>query len=125
MDQQVHTQFKAFIAPPDHETGLLPQTLCAEVANFVTEHGVAAKSLGVEYIEHSRRIVLTLGYAKGQLTTPVRVECQKLGPLGNAPNEAEIEAAMEVAAEATGGILCHEFYVDEDGEFFLVLLAAA
>ena len=69
--QQIHNRFKIF-------TGTLAadQTLGAiadQIAAFVTEHKVAAKSIGIEYLEGSKRIAISLGYRDDEAPYPVKV----------------------------------------------------
>lgn len=113
-----HSQFKVFISTPID--GVLDPAVAAEVSAFVEANKVAAKSVGIEYLEQADKLVLSLGYSTEEVHTPVKLTCVSLGRL---PLEAEpIEKAMAVAAEVTQNVICHEFYVD-DAEFYVILLS--
>jgi hypothetical protein len=118
---QIHNRFALFTSTPD-ETGLVPTTLADAVANFAASNqNIAIKSVGIEYLEHDKQLILSLGYAEGQAGYPVKLQCASLGKFG-ATQLGEIAAAMEKAASQIGEVICHEFYVREDNEFFLVML---
>jgi hypothetical protein len=57
--QQVHSKFKVFVGElaPDKTIGRLAR----DVSAFASTHKIAAKSIGVEYLESLRRLVVTLG----------------------------------------------------------------
>lgn len=118
---QVHSKFKVFFSTPV-DGKLDPQTI-DEAREFFSHAGRTAKSVGIEYVEETDKLVLSLGYSEeGTVPMPVKLDCVSLG---NLPLESQrIEAAMEDAASKAKNVICHEFYVD-DGEFFIVLLSLA
>jgi hypothetical protein len=58
--KQIHAQFKVFAGElaPDGSIG----DLAAAVASFASQAKIASKSIGVEYLESVKRVVITLGY---------------------------------------------------------------
>ena len=80
----------------------------------------AAKSVGIEYLESQKKIILTVGYDDTETGYSVKIQPIKLGKLEL--NPAVISQAMEAAAATVDGVICHEFYVTEDGEFVMVVM---
>lgn len=119
---QVHSKFKVFFSNPV-DRKLDPQTIKAAQDFFSARNtAIAPKSLGIEFDEETRQLVLSIGYVEEASTPhpPIQISCVSLGKL--ARQTAVIEAAMEEAAEKVENVICHEFYI-EDGEFFIVLLS--
>jgi hypothetical protein len=53
--------------------------LAPQLEQFVQERGVAAKSIGVEFLESARKLVLTLGYREDEEGYPVRLTSRSVG----------------------------------------------
>jgi hypothetical protein len=120
--QQIHDKFKVFAGTPDADQGI--GTLGAEVTKFVAQSNVAAKSIGVEYIEASNRLLFTLGYRDDEPGYPIAVQSQVLGKVDalDAGNFTSLEEAMEKASTQQKGILCHAEYVTSGSDFVIVFL---
>jgi hypothetical protein len=121
INHQVHTQFKVFVGQlaADQSIG----GLAAEVAAFAQTNNVAAKSIGVEYVEALKRIVVTLGYRMDEAPYPIRLQSVPLGKIHVlATDFSALESAMAHAAEQQSNVICHELYVTESQDFFLVLM---
>jgi len=118
---QVHSKFKVFIP----EAGISPdeamRRLGSMVEGYTRSNKIAPKSLGVEYIEDKNQIVLSLGYRDDEPGYPVKITAFQLGKLALRPEA--IEDAMEKAAGEAENVICHEFFVDGDGAFVMVLLS--
>lgn len=119
---QIHHKFKVFAGAIGPDGGL--GELGGEVARFVAQSNVAAKSIGVEYIESANRLLLTLGYRDDEAGYPVTVTTTALGKVDilDTGNFTSLEAAMEKASLASTNILCHAEYVTTDGTFVMVFL---
>jgi hypothetical protein len=84
---------------------------------------VAAKSIGVEYLESLNKVVITLGYRTDEATYPIRLQSVPLGKIQVLANDfSALETAMAQAAEKHTNVICHELYVTEAQDFFLVLM---
>ena len=66
--KQVHDKFKIFSGElaADGSIGKLAD----EVAAFSKKSKIAPKSIGVAYLEHGKRLVITLGYRRGRRALP-------------------------------------------------------
>jgi hypothetical protein len=119
---QQHSKFKLFVGHPTEGSPL--GDVAQEVADFVQNAGVAAKSIGTEYLEAKKSLVVTLGYRDDEPTYPVRLHCIKLaGPSQpGLDNLAAIETQMAEAAKGLSGIICHELFITDDGRFYMVFM---
>lgn len=119
---QIHGKFKLFTGELGADLSL--GALGAEVEAFVTKTKCAPKSIGVEYLEGQRRIVVSLGYREGEGSYAIRLRSVSLGTAAtlDAPELARLEKAMGEAAEKLDGILCHELFVTEKREFVMVFM---
>ena len=118
---QVHDKFKVFVGAlaPDQTLG----PLADEVAAFAAGQGVAAKSIGVEYLEGLGRVVVTLGYNEGEEHYPIRLHCVPMGKVDILSADfAAMEAAMAAASAQQKNIICHELYLTGSGDFYMVFM---
>jgi len=120
---QVHHRFKVFTGDAGADGGVA--ALAPEVERFVAERGVAAKSIGVEFLESARKLVLTLGYRDDEPGYPVRLTSRSLGKVDGLEDLSGLEARMGEAAGDLQGVLCHELFVTDEGEFVMVFMARA
>ncbi len=119
--KQVHAQFKVFVGElaPDRSIG----DLAAQVAAFASQTKVAAKSIGVEYLESLKRLVITLGYRNDEEFYPIQLHSAPLGKIQVLGRDfSTLENAMAEAAEKYSNVICHELYVTEGQDFVLVLM---
>ncbi|HZS08104.1 MAG TPA: hypothetical protein VFD58_24940 [Blastocatellia bacterium] len=118
---QVHSRFKVFSGQLAADNTLGP--LADEVANFARSTGVAAKSIGVEYLESADRLIITLGYRDDEPGYPIRLNCVSLGKIDALGNDfAALEKKMQEASARQGNIICHELYVTADQEFLMIFM---
>lgn len=122
---QVHNKFKIFTGALAADKTIGP--LAEQISAFVAEGKVAAKSIGVEYLESAKKLIITLGYSEGGETYPVKVSTVSLGKIGGLEtgDVSRLEAAMTDACAAEGGIICHELYITDDGDFLVVFMSRA
>ena len=119
--KQVHDKFKIFNGElaADGTIGKLAD----EVAAFVNKSKVAAKSIGVAYLEPGKGLVLTLGYTEDADPYPVKLHCIPLGKVDvKAGNFHALEASMAKATAKHKNIICHELYVTGGNDFTMVLM---
>ena len=119
--KQVHDKFKVFAGElaPDKTLGKLAD----EVAAFAASHKVAAKSIGVEYLESAKRLVITLGYRDDEEPYPIGLHSVALGKIDAfASDFSALEKAMAKASSHYKNTICHELYVTDDGDFLMILM---
>jgi hypothetical protein len=118
---QIHTKFKLF-------TGELSGTslgaLANTIENFANSPKVAAKSIGVEYLESEKKLVISLGYRDDEASYPIKLHVENLGHW-DGKNTETLETAMAQATDKLASILCHELFVTEKGDFCMVLMTKA
>ena len=124
--QQVHNKFKIFTGAlaADKTIGALAD----QITSFVAEHKVAAKSIGVEYLESAKKLIISLGYREGDAEAyGVKVVTVSLGKIGGieSGDVSRLEAAMTDACQKIENIICHELYITEDGDFLVVFMSRA
>jgi len=121
---QVHSKFKLFAGPlgPGGSLG----KLATDVEEFAKKVKAAPKSIGVEYIEHDREVVVSLGYRDDEPGYPIKLQSASLGKLQSfKPDElARLEKKMGEAAAKVTGIICHELLVTEEREFVMVFMTS-
>jgi hypothetical protein len=118
---QVHGKFKVFAGVLDADKSL--GSLAGDVAAFVRDNEVAAKSIGIEYLESTGNIIVTLGYRDDEPWYPISLKCVSLGHVDALAGDfAALESAMSAASQKQKNIICHELYVTEDREFLMVFM---
>ena len=120
VEAQVHHKFKVFTT-----SGANVAELGAQVEGFVADGQVAAKSIGVEYLESAGKLVLTLGYRDDEPGYGVRITSRSVGVVDSLDDLGGLEARMSEAAGNLAGVLCHELFVTDSGEFVMVFMARA
>lgn len=121
---QVHDKFKVFVGKLAADKTL--GKLADEVASFASANRVAAKSIGVEYLESLQSLVVTLGYSEGGEHYPIRLQCTPMGKIDVLGQDfAVLEEAMAAASAKQQGIICHELYLTAEGDFFMVFMTLA
>ena len=115
IQHQVHSKFKVFVGKTLAEVG-------EKVQAFTQDGSIAAKSIGVEYIEGADSFLLSLGYAEGQPGYPVALTESVAGELPTNDEAEELCAALESAADGLSEVICHELYVDADSIVHLVFM---
>jgi hypothetical protein len=118
---QVHGKFKVFAGElaADNSIGALAD----EVAAFADEAKIAAKSIGVEYLEGAKRLVITLGYRDDEESYPIKLNCVPLGKIDALSEDfSALEKAMTEASSNVNNIICHELYVTGEGDFLMVFM---
>ena len=121
ISKQVHARFKVFVGElaPDKTIGRLAR----DVSAFASAQKIAAKSIGVEYLESLKRLVVTLGYRDDEAYYPIQLHSVPLGKIHVlAANFTALEDAMSAASKKHANIICHELYVTEEEDFVLVLM---
>lgn len=122
---QVHSKFKLFAGTLDAGGSL--GALGTEVEKFAAGAKAAPKSIGVEYLEHSKQVVVSLGYRDDEAPYAIKLSTVSLGKVDTFSAEEckKLEAKMGEAAAKTPGIICHELLVTGEREFVMVFMAHA
>jgi hypothetical protein len=120
--KQVHGKFKLFTGKL--EGGKSITKLSEEVERFAAQTKAAPKSIGIEYLEHSKTLVLTLGYRDDESAYPVKLGTVSLGKSSKleAADLAKLEAKLADEAAKVKNIICHELFITEDDEFIVVFM---
>lgn len=122
IQDQVHSRFKVFVGTLGADGSL--GALGDEVAAWVTGSGVAPKSIGVEYLESSRQLVLTVGYRSDEAGYPVALQAVRLGRVEqlDEAGRADLERRMTEAAAGLRGVICHELFITGEREVVMTFL---
>jgi hypothetical protein len=122
IDGQVHNKFKLFGGTLDGDGSIA--TLAGQAAKWAGGANVAPKSIGVEYLESSKRVVLSIGYRDDEPGYAIKlhtVPITRIGKLDD-PDVTRIEREMEKACTKLQRIICHELYVTETGDLTMVFM---
>jgi hypothetical protein len=122
---QVHTKFKLFVGSLDASGSI--GKLAGEVAGWAKSAKAAPKSIGIEFLEHSKKVILSIGYRDDEAPYGIRLETTKIAKLGalDAGNLASLEKAMGEAAAKDKHVICHELYVTDTDDMFVVTMSHA
>ncbi len=118
---QAHTKFKAFIPEAGLAHDEAVRRLNGMLSSFTSSGKVAVKSVGVAYLPVEKQVVLTVGYRDDEPGYAAKLTSAALGALHTRPEA--IEAALSKASERVENVICHEFFVDDKGEFVAVFLS--
>jgi hypothetical protein len=119
---QVHNKFKLFAGALDADGTI--GALAKQAASWANGARVAPKSIGVEYLESSKKILLTIGYRDDESAYAIQltsVPITRLGALDGA-DVSRVEGEMEKASSKLSNIICHELYVTETGDLTMVFM---
>jgi hypothetical protein len=93
------------------------------VAAFSNKSKIAAKSIGVAYLEPGKRRLITLGYRDDEEPNPVKLHTIHLGEVDMTAGDFHaLEASMSKATSKHRNIICHELYVAGGDDFTMVLM---
>jgi hypothetical protein len=120
---QVHGRFKVFTGPlaADGTFGDLGE----QVSRWASSAKVAPKSIGVEYLESAKKLLLSIGYRDDEPGYGVTLACRRVGTLGalDAADVARLEKLMAEASAKVQNIICHELYVTDANELLMVFMS--
>lgn len=124
VQHQSHKSFKIFAGTLGENNSI--DDINEEIGKFVTENGVAAKSIGVEFLESANRLIFTLGYRTDEPSYAVKLTSVSLGKADVFGDDfSALEAKMSEAATNQKDIICHELFVTKDGDFFMAFMTLA
>ena len=118
---QTHGKFKVFAGKLGADNGL--GELADQVSAFASDNKIAAKSIGVEYLESAESLIITLGYRDDEESYPIKLETVSLGQMSDLGQDfSALEQKMAEASETVENIICHELYVTDDKDFLMVFM---
>lgn len=119
--KQVHEKFKIFSGELAADGAI--GKLADDVAAFANQSKIAAKSIGVAYLEPVKRLVITLGYRDDEEPYPVKLHWIPLGKIDTKAGDFRaLEASIAKAASRHRNVICHELYVTGGHDFTIVLM---
>jgi hypothetical protein len=121
IQEQVHNKFKIFTGALQPDGSIGP--LADEISRYVSESKIAPKSIGVEYLESARRLIVSLGYRDDEAGYPVTLHSVSLGSVDT--SGADLNALERKMAEASAGlpnIICHELYITDKQEMLMIFM---
>ena len=115
---QTHEKFKIFRGAA--EAGSF-NSVFNQLETFANLPNHAAKSIGVEYLEDSKELIVSLGYTavEGQGNS-VKVEVKPIGNLSES-NEA-LETKIGEAAHNLNNVICHALYITETDDLSMIFM---
>jgi hypothetical protein len=117
VSEQVHDKFKVFV-------GSSVEELDSQVRAFTGGGTIAAKSIGVEFLESKGKLVLSLGYQEGAgYATKLLSRAVGVLDAGSEASLRTLETSLAEVASTSGSVICHELYVTGSGEVTAVFLA--
>lgn len=118
---QTHGKFKVFAGKLNENNEL--GELAKSISQFATDNKIAAKSIGVEYLESAESLIITLGYRTDEEHYAIKLETINLGKITNVEQDfSNLEKKMSEAAQTVENIICHELFVTEDKDFLMVFM---
>ena len=93
------------------------------MAAFASKSKIAPKSIGVAYLEPSKRLVITLGYRDDEAPYGLKLHCVRLGKVDVKGNDfSALEEKMAKASAKHHNVICHELYVTDGNDFTAVVM---
>jgi hypothetical protein len=122
---QVHEAFKLFAGKLDgggHITEVGKQ-----VTAWAASGKVAPKSIGIEFVESSKQVIFSVGYRQDEAGYGVKIASAKIGKISalDAAELSRLERALTEAAAAHADVICHELYVTDANELYMVTMSHA
>jgi hypothetical protein len=122
---QVHDSFKLFAGALDSAGHL--GDLAKQVSAWAAGNKFAPKSIGIEFVESTKQVILSVGYRDNEPGYGVKLASSKIGKLGklDADELLRLERSMSAAAANQQDVICHELYVTDKQELYMVTMSHA
>ena len=121
IQEQVHNKFKIFTGALQPDGSIGP--LADDISRYVSESKIAPKSIGVEYLESARRLIVSLGYRDDEAGYPVSLHSVSLGKVNTSGADFNaLEQKMAQASASLPNIICHELYITDEQEMLMVFM---
>lgn len=116
---QVHGKFKFFGTEFNSDNDI--KELLGKVEEWVNENKVAPKSIGVEFLEKSNMLIMSLGYRDDE-KYPVTLSMVNVGKLDSNFIFDQIETDVTTAVKRIERIICHEIFITEDNTVNMIFM---
>jgi hypothetical protein len=116
---QEHNKFKLFATSYAAGAGLPP--LLREIEKWVASGKIAPKSVGVEYLENSGRLIMSIGYRDDE-AYGISLHHATIGPLGDGSDFTKVEQDISKAVASLQNVICHELFITESGVLTMVFM---
>ena len=116
---QEHTKFKFFTKTFNSEADV--HDLLREVEQWGNDHQVGPKSIGVEYVESTHTIVMSMGYRSDE-NYSVKMYSEMISVIKDEGDYGHIEADISKAAAEHPHIICHEMFITANNELYMVFM---
>jgi hypothetical protein len=85
---------------------------------------VAPKSIGVEFLEGTGSLLLSVGYRDDEAAHTIKLASVLIGKLDttSAAGLTKLEQAMATASGKHQNIICHELYVTDEKDLLMVFM---
>jgi len=113
-----HSKFKIFQGTL--EEGKLSKSLTKELKKFAAQPKVDPKSIGIEYLESKKEVIVSLGYAERSNKKTIDFKLKQIGNLSEGSNVLELKS--EKAASKFENIICHELFVDGSDNMHMIFM---
>jgi hypothetical protein len=122
---QVHDSFKLFAGKLDSAGHI--GDLAKQVSAWAASANVAPKSIGIEFVEHSKQVIMSIGYRSDEPAYGVTVASSKIGKIDklDAAELTKLEGQLGKAAAGQANVICHELYVTDANELYMVTMSHA
>lgn len=117
---QVHSKFKFFEL--DFTDGKISKIDKKLFLSFLDNPKTLIKSVGVEFIEPTSKILLSFGYDLKKNTHNHDLIFKKVGSYSGILSLEAIELKMEKEALKLEHVICHEFFVDNKNDVYAIFL---
>lgn len=123
IEKQVHTKFKLFAGALDASGNL--GKLAGDVAAWAKTAKAAPKSIGIEFLERTHKVMLSVGYRDDEPAYGIELKSTKIAKISSldAAELGKLEKAMGEAAAKDKRVICHELYVTDADELFMVTMS--
>jgi hypothetical protein len=94
----------------------------SKLESFVDTNKVSARSIGIEFIEASKEVIISLGYSKDGSHVPVTIDAVSLGKV-DLNDTDKMENLMSSAADKQKNVICHELCITDTKELMMLFMS--
>jgi hypothetical protein len=115
---QIHNNFKMFTA--QYAKGIGLDQLLREIEGWVKTNKVAPKSIGIEFLEDTKTLIMSIGYRNDE-QHEITLNTALIGKL-DIDNLTKCEKDIEEAISGLKDIICHELFVTDEGLLHMIFM---